>query len=413
MNWIKWLLRGNEPVSGMLASLVAQAEYLSGSLEYRLLGNHLLANAFALLFAGMFFEGQRPRRWFCKAVHLLDQQLAEQILPDGAHFELSPMYQATILEDLLDAVNATAVYPSMFEAGVSDRWRTYVVKMAKWLEIMCHPDGGISFFNDCAFEIAPTISDIRQYCAALGIHLADSVAEAEGIHHFKDSGFIKINRSGASLFFDVGQIGPTYQPGHGHADALSFELSYRGRRVFVNSGTSTYERGKLRDYQRGTAAHNTLVIDRQDQSELWGAFRVGRRAQPACVTVEQNDSQWQTSAIHDGYRRLTHPVLHRRTVISEVGSFRLVDLLGGEGTHEIDLYFHLHPEVRITMDGDGFLITLRPKNFLFIQPDKKLTSIVDSGLWYPRFGDSESSRRVHMRWAGECPVTFETAIHLL
>jgi hypothetical protein len=73
----------------------------------------------------------------------------------------------------------------------------------------------------------------------------------------------------------------------------------------------------------------------------------------------------------------------------------------------------LHPEVRITTDGDGFLITLRPKNFVFLQPDKKLTSIVESALWYPRFGDSESSRRIHMRWAGECPVTFETAIHLL
>jgi uncharacterized heparinase superfamily protein len=412
MNWIKWLLRGNEPVSGMLASLVVQAEYLSGSFEYRLLGNHLLANACGLLFAGMFFEGQRAQRWFCKAVRLLDQELAEQILADGAHFELSPMYQATILEDLLDAVNATTVYPALFEEGTSDRWRAYAVRMAKWLEMMCHPDGEISFFNDCAFEIAPTLSHIRQYCTALGIHLAESAAEAEGIHHFTDSGFIKINRSGATLFFDVGQIGPNYQPGHGHADTLSFELSYCGTRVFVNSGTSTYESGELRDFQRGTAAHNTLVVDRHDQSELWGAFRVARRAQPASVTVELNGSVWQVCAVHDGYRRLTPPLFHRRTILSEVNSFRLVDHLDGEGTHEIDIYLHLHPEVRIKTNGSGFLITLKSEHRLFLQPDNKLTSVVESSLWYPRFGDSESSRLIHMRWTGQCPVTFETAIHL-
>ena len=39
---------------------------------------------------------------------------------------------------------------------------------------------------------------------------------------------------------DVALIGPNYQPGHAHADVLSFELSLFGQRLLVNIGTSEY-----------------------------------------------------------------------------------------------------------------------------------------------------------------------------
>ena len=86
INWIKWLLVGNQPVPGMLESLTQQACVLSQQIEYHLLGNHILANVKALIFVGAFFEGKIADQWLTVGMTLLDKQLKEQILEDGAHF---------------------------------------------------------------------------------------------------------------------------------------------------------------------------------------------------------------------------------------------------------------------------------------------------------------------------------------
>ena len=77
---------------------------------------------------------------------------------------------------------------------------------------------------------------------------------------------------------DVAEIGPSYLPAHGHADALTFELSLDGKRVVVDTGTQSYEDGPSRWAQRSTSAHITIEIDGQSSSEVWKSFRVGRRA---------------------------------------------------------------------------------------------------------------------------------------
>jgi uncharacterized heparinase superfamily protein len=89
-----------------LESLALQARYLAETVEYHLLGNHLLANAKALVFVGAFFEGgARRRAGSASGLRILASQLPEQVLDDGGHFERSPMYHSLILEDVLDLVN--------------------------------------------------------------------------------------------------------------------------------------------------------------------------------------------------------------------------------------------------------------------------------------------------------------------
>lgn len=149
---------------------------MSRRLEYHLLGNHLLANAKALVFAGLFFSGGQADSWLRKGLKLLRAQLPEQILADGGHFERSPMYHAIILEDLLDLVNLAETYGH----GAAD-WRTVVQRMLRWLNAMSHPDGGIAFFNDAAFGIAPTLAELADYARRLGVSLPPiPVAEGEG-----------------------------------------------------------------------------------------------------------------------------------------------------------------------------------------------------------------------------------------
>ena len=80
------------------------------------------------------------------------------------------------------------------------------------------------------------------------------------------------------VMYDAGNIGPSYQPGHSHAQSLSFELSYKGKKVFVNSGISEYENSKIRSFQRSTASHNTIEINGMNSSDVWHSFRVAKRA---------------------------------------------------------------------------------------------------------------------------------------
>ena len=114
------------------------------------------------------------------------------------------------------------------------------------------------------------------------------------------------------MFIDVAPLGPDYLPGHAHADTFTFECSLDQQRIIVNSGTSTYEKNIERLRQRGTLAHNTLVIDKQNSSEVWGSFRVARRAR-IHNTINQIHSRCEITAAHDGYRRLRGKIIHKRT----------------------------------------------------------------------------------------------------
>ncbi|HZP66813.1 MAG TPA: heparinase II/III family protein, partial [Rudaea sp.] len=90
VNWIKRALAGHALGDASLASLAAQTRHLRRRLEFHLLGNHLLANAKALVFAGTFFEGREAEAWRARGLALLRRELAEQVLADGGHVERSP-----------------------------------------------------------------------------------------------------------------------------------------------------------------------------------------------------------------------------------------------------------------------------------------------------------------------------------
>ncbi len=376
-NWIKWSLAGNALPPTALESLATQARFLSRRLEYHLLGNHLLANAKALVFAGMFFDGSAAREWLSAGLRILNVQIPEQILADGGHFERSPMYHATILEDLLDLINLGRLRP-----GTVPDWRGTARRMLGWLQQMTHPDGRIAFFNDAAFGVAPEPAALVRYAERLGIRAA-RVA-------LGPSGYIRLENRRTAVLFDAAPIGPDYQPGHAHADTLSFELSVDGRREIVNSGVSTYDRNADRQAQRSTPAHNTATIDGANSSEVWASFRVARRARPLQV---RTDHATFAEAAHDGYGHLKDPVIHRRRLDLDQAGLRVTDWIEAKREHRVELYFHLHPESMVA-----------------IVLDPKLMRSEGASFWHPEFNRSEANRTVVGRWKGPCPVQLVTRI---
>ncbi|HLI85954.1 MAG TPA: alginate lyase family protein [Bryobacteraceae bacterium] len=393
VNWIKWLFENGagypEIESAAAASLAEQARHLRRNLEYRVLANHLLANAKALVFAGAFFDGREAGEWLRTGLAILRRELPEQVLADGAHFERSPMYHSLMLEDVLDLLNLAQTYPAAIAADTAGMWTETAGRMAAYLEAMCHPDGQIAFFNDAAFAIAPPPAALFDYAARLGVR-----AQPRAL----TSGYYRLEAEDTMCIFDAGPIGPDYQPGHAHADTLSFELSHRRRRILVNSGTSTYELGPQRQWERSTAAHNTIAIDGADQSEMWSSFRCGRRARAFDVHMEQAPAWARIAAAHDGYTRLADPVIHRRSLQLAPGMVEIEDRLEGSGFHRAEISFYLHPAI----DGNQVNIDL----------DKKFCRSVQHAEWYPEFGRAVENRRVTGVWAGYCPVTFKTRILL-
>ena len=378
VNWIKWALSGGELSPRAIASLAVQIRFLCERLEFHLLGNHLLANAKALIFAGAFFEQDEAQEWLAKGLRILRRELPEQILADGGHFERSPMYHGIILEDFLDIENIGKAYGlgAIIEGEMID-------KMRGWLAAMCHPDGEIAFFNDAAFGIAPDLAELNGYAERLSHPVQD--APSDGVLHLAESGYIRLQNGEAVLLVDAAPVGPSYLPGHAHADTLSFELSLQGRRVMVNSGTSCYGNGLERQRQRGTTAHNTMVVDGQNSSEVWGGFRVARRAHVQSLNIAETAGGTRVEASHDGYRRLSGRNFHRRMWLLSNESLVIEDEVTGV-FDRAEIRFHLHPEITVLEAGVG-KVSLR-------LPDGKMVEVLIQGgnllveqtTWYPYFG---------------------------
>ena len=415
VNWIKWALSGGVLSDKAIHSLAVQARHLERTIETHLLGNHLFANAKALVFAGFFFEGPEGERWLRKGLDLLEREVPEQVLPDGGHFERSPMYHCLILEDLLDLVNLGRVYPEDgrdLSRGLAARWSETAGRMRKWLSAMCHPDGEISLFNDSAFGIAPSPVEVEAYAERLG--LGPVLSPDEGVTHLEDSGYIRLQDGGTVLLLDVGPLGPDYLPGHGHADTLSFELSLYGRKVIVDTGTSTYDICPDRLYQRGTGSHNTVTVDGEDSSEVWGSFRVARRAKPFGLRIEESGRTVVVECAHDGYRRLPGRVVHRRKWIFGPGHLRVEDVVEGR-FRTAHARFLLHPTVA---DASKDLIVPRTSNGSGdwrLHGGKLARWRVGGGegeyepaTFHPEFGVSRETVRLAVRFSGH-EAAFELA----
>lgn len=388
VNWIKYSLSGESLSPNVLHSLAIQIRWLTRRLEIHLLGNHLFANAKALVMAGLFFEGSEADAWLKKGLDILASELNEQILPDGGHFERSTMYHALALEDVLDLVNTVNCFSCRLSAGQKmqvSEWKQRARAMHTWLKTMCHPDGEISQFNDAAFDIAPSVAELDHYARRL---LSGLPSPAEkSLLHMQDSGYVRLVNGHAVALLDVAPVGPDYLPGHAHADTLAFELSVGKQRVLVNSGTSCYGTSTERSRQRGTTAHNTVVIDGKDSSDVWGGFRVARRAYPMdlCVRNGVDASAIEVACSHNGYCRLPGEPVHKR-VWRMAGSFTVEDLITGPYKHA-EARFHFHPDLRVEIQPGK-----KSGTALFSQ-GTAVTFHVEYGeahlvpsTWHPRFG---------------------------
>ena len=267
----------------MVSSIYEQYVYLSSHLEKDLLANHYFEDLKALILSAIAFQDDKMLECALKEFKV---QCRAQILPDGMHYELSPMYHKIILEDVM------RVAVALRSIGRQDNEiEQYLPKM---LDVAYSFEDGLAripLFNDGGNNVAKSLEALL---AAGKNHFG---LTPHLVNQLTDSGYYFFQHGNWRLIVDAGAPGAKENPGHAHCDAMSFELFHNGEPVLVNCGTFAYQCDD-RAFFRSTAAHNTVMIDGTEQSECWDAFRMGRGSQTRVLKVDENGIEMEMTDQH-------------------------------------------------------------------------------------------------------------------
>jgi uncharacterized heparinase superfamily protein len=401
INCIKWHLKTGKLSDKAMLSLWNQTRWLTSRPEYHLLGNHLFINAKALLFSCAFFQLDENAKIYKKAIKILNAELDEQFLADGAHFELSPMYHSLAMEDLLDLLSISSLLPKSFPKNKIEK--KFIVGM-QWLKTMIYNNEELSHFNDCANGIAPKYSELKEYASRIGLDFI--IHEDKKVNYHSESGFIVFKDTNTHLIADVGHVGPTYLPGHAHADTLSFELAVSGQRIIVNSGTSVYGISPERHRQRSTAAHSTIEVDGKNSSEVWSGFRVAKRAVPFNINVNSVDTSnnfVSFYASHDGYKRLKNESIHKRSWTFNEHDLFVEDEVSGNNNIVISRYY-LHPDLKIDISSRGYIISNSKSNLALVEILNAKDIELTDATYHDEFGVSRLNKCIQVKTISPCKI---------
>jgi len=356
--------------------------------------NHVIGEAAGAFIASSYFPYLRGAgRWRERSRRILQDRLFALTYEDGGTREQAVGYHLFVLQFFV-------------MAGLVARWtgRDFPTEYWQRLEKMYEFIGALSEGGDClpmfgdaddgyVLDLGGDVRDVRGWLsvAAVLFKRGDFKVRAQGYRQparwllgeasrsefealpdpeddriapraFTDAGTYLLQNGRRESFdrisvvFDAGEHGFGGIAAHAHADALSFTLRAFGKDVLVDPGTYDYfSYRQWRDYFRSTRAHNTVVIDGRDQSEMLGLFLWGRRAKTTCLTWEPCEHGGKVVAEHDGYCRLKDKVVHRRMLELDGRQRNLTirDDVIASGRHDVRIYFHFAEHCKATPAGEN------------------------------------------------------------
>ena len=336
-NWI-WLFRCCPKLAtpNRLHSLWQQLCWLQSHPEHCHGGNHWLENLTALALGGLQFKGPLAQAMHRRAMRLLEQELASQLLADGGHEERSASYHLLMLDRLVELACSLAVIN-----GERPSWLVGSIEaMTFWVKAVRLEGGAAPRFNDSAVDASPPLEEVRSFAEGylqqrpafsdlrgsivqlaatdptpLALAPSALLSVPAVVTDLPVTGWTLLRPGhGWELAFKCGVPCPPHLPPHVHSDQLSLELSYRGQWVLSEAGTSVYGNSPERAYERSGAAHNVLQLGLADLSgeiqwiepvEVWGGFRAARKARPRDrQSGVLNDGSCFAAGSHDGFDRI-------------------------------------------------------------------------------------------------------------
>jgi hypothetical protein len=346
---------------------------------------HLLGEGVALFFLGVLCpELNAAERWKSVGWRIVLEEAKRQVQADGFHFEQSAYYHVYALDFFLHS----AVLASVNDIPIPKEFEEAIEKMLAALYLLGRggppprlgdDDGGRLFnperngsdhlldplatgailFNRGDYKAAAvqlreeTVwllgpQGVRRWdqLETTPIDMNSAALEQSGLY------LLTSKKPATQLAVDAGPQG-TQSGGHGHADALSVTLQSQQHSLLIDPGTYEYAgEGPERNRFRGTAMHNTLRIDGEDQAEPGTAFSWRGLTHAKVEQWIQGKHFDLLVASHDGYQRLVQPVTHRRWVVSlKNGMYLVRDLVEGQGRHQLDLAWHLGQEMQLVEEN--------------------------------------------------------------
>ncbi len=379
INWIRLFINHPELVREVfLRNLYIQLLFLEENLEKHLMVNHYLENGRALMFGALFFQGKDAERWYSLGLKILKQEIVEEYLPNGGHFERSPMYHCILLENMLDT------WTQLNYAGKDAEWlRGPLIKMCEWLDNIQTPDGQFPLFNDAAFGISASPDEILQNATRM---LGFQRKQKKTLIRDCDNYFI-LDSVPFFCAVDGAYIGPSYNPGHGHSDNLTYELFYEGKRFVVDSGTYSYENDSSRHFFRSTANHNTLVINGLEQSQVWGGFRVAKRSSPFLSKAGQLGEYLLFQGSYKNQVSTSQNVIHERIIAINPSAWILIyDTVKAQNEIIAESHCHFAPDWQISEQNNQFHIVDSLNSKLYCLPLNISRTTITKGQYAPEFG---------------------------
>ena len=398
VNWIFFFLveMKNEAIPQIwINSLYEQACWLEKNDEKHILANHYFENIKALMFAGIYFKGKRADKWLNKSQLLVADQLHEQFLNDGGHFEKSPMYHCLMLENCLDVYNLCANNRATFGKNLPTLLQSQIEYSLHWLSDIHYHNGELPLFNDSAQNIGPNYSQLSQYANRLFRYESEaSIVSGGKLIDLDASGYYGLEVGADKFIIDCGDISPEYQPGHTHCDFLSYELALDDQVIVVDAGVYEYAVGEMRDYVRSTRAHNTVSVDGDEQSELWSAFRVARRAKKLHTHITQTSEGAIFNGGFEGFYAIRGRAKHlRKANISmektgkAIAHVCIEDEIQVRGEHKAESFIHLHPRIDCKDQGEGNIqLNLNGECVANVMIDKSCSYKIEHSFYCPEFG---------------------------
>jgi len=406
--WAYQFVRGWQDVSAALHWELIQAFYQHGAYLHRHLefysapNNHLVGEAAALYLLGSFFpEFDESPAWRRLAWGILAVEPEKQFYEDGGSKEHSNYYHHYCLGFFLLAM-LTRLRQGQPVPEVMRQRLEAALSFSMW---MTTPDGTVPRVGDGddARSIRFTDAPFWDFRSMLGLgavvfHRPDMKAVARSFSEdalwllgpaayetyqalpaqvpaetsrvFPTSGYV-ILRSGWGrddhhLCFDAGPLGdglytadvPAFS--HGHADMLSLCLSAFGKPLLVDAGFYTFSGSPVWNrYCRDVQGHNTISVDGASPAKFNVAGAWSCVARPGPIHWESS-GQWDSVAgSHTGFHGVDGRVAHRRTIVwKRDSSWLILDRLEGEGTHQVEVFFHFSPGTAVAHgDSRGVLVS--------------------------------------------------------
>jgi len=384
-----------------LRSIYQHMHYIRGYYScFSSANNHLIGEAAGLFIGAVTWPyWHKTQEWSTEAQGILEREVLLQNAPDGVNREQAISYQQFVLDFLL--VSALAGRANNLDFSNS-YWKR-IEAMLEFLASIMDAGGHVPMLGDADDGYVTRLSQERGFCPYHSLLATGAVlfnrsdfktksatlddktrwllgarAEPDFFALKQDSSALPVRRAFPEggyyilgcefeteqeihMVVDAGPLGYLSIAAHGHADALALTLSVGGREFLIDPGTYAYHTNKTwRNYFRGTSAHNTVVIDGENQSVIGGNFMWAFHALAKCEVWEPGEIQDRFVGIHTGYQRLPDPVTHRRTVAFEkkARNIEITDDLICHGEHVAEVYWHFAESCEVTLERDDAVLAV-------------------------------------------------------